>query len=389
MTQFSKRFLTVGSLLRPAELLEYKDIIEHRDDIDYPFYDDLEGYKACEDKWVEYIVNKQVEHGLSEISDGEFARSLWHLDFAWGINGIRRFIADHGYFFFGDEDQQSNSFETRQDIGLAIEGKLSGHNHPFVYHWQRVKELAPEGVEVKQTIPAPSQIHQDLTQTSGNHIAESDVYASEEEFLVDFIQAYKDFLKEYAEAGATIIQIDDCVWANFADEEAFKKRHPERDPQELAQLYVDLNNEVADYAHELGLKVWAHNCRGNYASRGAMKGSYEAVANFFLKQQRYDRFFLEWDDERAGSLEALEVFKDRPEVEVVLGALSSKTSELDDAERALQMLEEASQYIPKDKLYLSHQCGFASCDCGNNLGDEEQWKKIDQGHEIAYQFFGE
>lgn len=389
MTNYSKRFLTVGSLLRPQELLDYKNEIEHRDDIDYPFYDDLEGYKACEEKWVKYIVDKQVDHGLVEISDGEFARSLWHLDFAWGLDGIRRFIADAGYFFFGDDNHQDNSFETRQDIGLAIEGKIASRNHPFVYHWKRVQELAPEGVLVKQTIPAPAQIFQDITSTAGNQLEESDVYDSQEAFLKDFIQAYKDFLDEYVEAGGEVIQLDDCVWANFADEGAFKKRFPDKDPKEVAQLYVDLNNEVADYGREIGLKVWTHNCRGNYASRGAMKGTYEDVAQFFLSQQRYDRFFLEWDDDRAGSLQALEVFKDRPEVEIVLGCLSSKTSTLDDEDRALKMLEEASQYIPKDKLYLSHQCGFASCDCGNELGDDQQWAKIDQGHDIAYRFFGE
>jgi len=117
-------------------------------------------------------------------------------------------------------------------------------------------------------------------------------------------------------------------------------------------------------------------------------GSYVKIANLFLKQLKYDRFFLEWDDDRAGSLEALEVFKDRPETEVVLGLLSSKTSTLDDEARVVRLLDEASKIIDKDRLLLSHQCGFASCDGGNELSEAQQWAKIDQGQKIAKQYWG-
>ncbi|MER2049562.1 MAG: 5-methyltetrahydropteroyltriglutamate--homocysteine methyltransferase, partial [Solibacillus sp.] len=144
-----------------------------------------------------------------------------------------------------------------------------------------------------------------------------------------------------------------------------------------------------DYGHELGLKVYTHNCRGNYASRHLADGSYEKIAHYFLKNQRYDRFYLEWDDERAGSIDALQAFEGNDKVEVVLGLLSSKTADLDDEERALNGLEEASKYVSKDRLYLSHQCGFASCDGGNELTHENQWDKIKQGQDIAYKYFGE
>lgn len=188
--------------------------------------------------------------------------------------------------------------------------------------------------------------------------------------------------------------MDDCIWSYFTDEvnpdrDSFFDKSPEGSKEGLAYAIVGLNNQVIDYAHDLGLRVYTHNCRGNYASRGAMTGTYSEVAKFFLEKQNYDRFYLEWDDERAGSLEVLSVFKDRPDVEVVLGSLSSKLNTLDDEERTLSLLEEASQYIPKENLYLSHQCGFASCDVGNELSEEEQWEKIKQGQEIARQFFGE
>lgn len=138
----------------------------------------------------------------------------------------------------------------------------------------------------------------------------------------------------------------------------------------------------------MGLKVYTHNCRGNYESRSASDGTYESIAHLFLEKQNYYRFYLEWDDERAGSIKALQAFKDR-DVEVVLGLLSSKTNTLDDKERVLDLLEKASEIIDKDRLYLSHQCGFASCDEGNELSIDEQWAKIDQGQEIAKEFWGE
>ena len=156
---------------------------------------------------------------------------------------------------------------------------------------------------------------------------------------------------------------------------------------ELADEFVAINNEVVDYAHELGLTVWTHNCRGNYESRSAAEGTYEAIAKKFLAEQHYDRFFLEWDSDTAGDIKALEALKDS-KAEVVLGLLSSKTTELDDEERVLDLLEKASQILPKERLFLSHQCGFASCDSGNELATPQQWAKIKQGQDIAKNFFG-
>ena len=137
------------------------------------------------------------------------------------------------------------------------------------------------------------------------------------------------------------------------------------------------------------MHVWTHNCRGNYQSRHAAGGSYAAIAEKFLRDQHYDRFFLEWDDDRAGDISALEVLKDRPDVSVVLGLLSSKTNTLDDETRVVALLDKASTILPKERLYLSHQCGFASCDCGNELTQEQQWQKINQGQKIAQAYWGE
>lgn len=385
----TKRFLTVGSLLRPQDLLYYKTKIENRDDIQYPFYNDFEGYKETEGNAVEAVIAEQVDRDFPEITDGEFSKSLWHLDFVWGLNGVRRYIADNGYFFLDHDDH--NHFETRKDIGIEITDHLHGHHHAFIDHFVRLKENAPVDAHLKQCIPSPSHIYGELSMK--DDIIGGKVYASETEFKQDLIQAYKDFLDEFVAAGGKIIQFDDCLWELFADDNPnspFSGKEINREEiLNSAQIFIDINNEVIAYGHDLGLKVYTHNCRGNYSSRNMGAGSYSQIADLFLEKQNYDRFYLEWDDERAGDLSALSAFKNKPEVEVVVGLLSSKKNTLEDEEKIKAQLEEASKYIPKDKLYLSHQCGFASCDGGNELTAAEQWAKIEQGQKIAFDFWQE
>jgi methionine synthase II (cobalamin-independent) len=391
----SKRFQIVGSLLRPANLLAYKKQIESRDDIKYPFYDDFEGYEKTEYEAIKYVVNKQIEEGLSIISDGEYSKSLWHLDFVWGFSGVRRFIAKNGYFF-RDFDETCH-YETRRDIGLSFEDKLSGKNHHFIHIYKKLQQLAGDH-PIKLCIPSPSHIfgERSFSGDKARDISSKELpaYASQEEFKTDIIRSYKEFLQEYANIGGKIIQFDDCLWEMFADDNPnspFTGKTPEdhNNALSLANEFVAINNEVIDFGHSLNLQVWTHNCRGNYDSRHMGGGSYEKIANIFLKNQKYDRFFLEWDDDRAGSLEALKAFENRPETSIVLGLLSSKTSTLDNEERVLKLLEEASKIIPKERLYLSHQCGFASCDGGNHLTEEQQWAKIAQGQKIAQAYWGE
>lgn len=210
------------------------------------------------------------------------------------------------------------------------------------------------------------------------------VYDINEDLKKGLINAYKEFLDEYKAVGGKIIQFDDCLW------ELFDPSNPASffsdgngDLAESADEFVAINNEVVDYAHEFGLTVWTHNCRGNYESRSATERTYEAIAKKFLAEH----VFLEWDSDTAGDIKALEALKDS-KAEVVLGLLSSKTTDLDDEERVLDLLEIASQILPKERLFLSHQCGFASCDSGNELATPQQWANINQGQEIAKKFFG-
>ena len=382
--KMTKRFLTVGSLLRNEELLAYKRQIEKRDDITYPFYDDFEGYKECEDKAVADVVEKQIEIGLPEITDGEYSKSLWHLDFVWGLHGIERYIRESGYFF-EDKDCRSK-FETRRDIGLRLVGRLSGKNHPFIDHFKRLKDIVNGRAPIKQCIPSPSHIYGEILNLG---FLEDSYYKNVEDFEADLIRSYKEFLEDYKNVEGEIIQFDDCLWEQFSDEAdnaQFDGKARTDKNLALAERYIAINNEVIAYGHMLGLKVYTHNCRGNYASRHFGEGTYDSIANLFLEKQNYDRFYLEWDDDRAGSLQSLKALKDK-DCDIVLGFLSSKTAGLDDEERALKLLEEASQIIDKDRLYLSHQCGFASCDNGNELTEDQEWKKIAQGQKIAENFW--
>lgn len=381
MTQ--SKFQLVGSLLRPANLLAYKNKIEHRDDIRYPFYDNFPGYHETETAEIKKVIADEKANGIDILTDGEYSKSMWHLDFVWGLKGIERYIADHGYTF---QDHDGGKYETRKDIGIRITEPLSGKNHHFLDIYKLLKEEASD-TQTKLTIWGPAHAYTELAIFDGL-AGNGQVYKTNEELKAGLIKAYKEFLAEYKETGGEIIQFDDCLWELF-DESNPTSFFADGNAAlaDLADEFIAINNEVADYGHQLGLKVWTHNCRGNYESRSASGGTYEAIAKKFLRDQHYDRFFLEWDSDISGDLKALASLKDK-DAEVVLGLLSSKTTDLDDEERVLRLLEQASTILPKDRLLLSHQCGFASCDSGNELAIPQQWAKIKQGQEIAKKFWG-
>ena len=380
MTQ--SKFQLVGSLLRPANLLAYKNKIEHRDDIHYPFYDSFPGYLETETAAIKKVIADEKANGIDILTDGEYSKSMWHLDFIWGLKGIERYIADHGYTF---KDHDGGQYETRKDIGIRITQPLSGKNHHFLDIYKLLKEEAGD-TQTKLTIWGPAHAYTELAIFDGL-AGDDQVYKTNEELKAGLIKAYKEFLTEYKEVGGAIIQFDDCLWELF-DESNPASFFADGNAAlaDLADEFIAINNEVADYGHQLGLKVWTHNCRGNYESRSASGGTYEAIAEKFLRDQHYDRFFLEWDSDVSGDLKALASLKDK-DAEVVLGLLSSKTTDLDDEERVLKLLEQASTILPKERLLLSHQCGFASCDSGNELAIPQQWAKIKQGQEIAKKFW--
>ena len=154
---------------------------------------------------------KEIEHNLSVVTDGEFSKSMWHLDFVWGFGGAQRYIADHGYFF-RDVDGTSK-YETRKDIGLRITGKLSGKNHHFIKLFKQLQETAGDQ-QTKLCVPSPSHIYGELS-WSDNIGGTDAVYQNKQELKAGLVSAYKEFVAEFAAAGGKILQFDDCLWELF------------------------------------------------------------------------------------------------------------------------------------------------------------------------------
>ena len=208
MTQ--SKFQLVGSLLRPANLLAYKNKIEHRDDIHYPFYDSFPGYLETETAAIKKVIADEKANGIDILTDGEYSKSMWHLDFIWGLKGIERYIADHGYTF---QDHDGGQYETRKDIGIRITQPLSGKNHHFLDIYKLLKEEAGD-TQTKLTIWGPAHAYTELA-IFDRLAGDDQVYKTNEELKTGLIKAYKEFLAEYKEAGGEIIHFDDCLCEHF------------------------------------------------------------------------------------------------------------------------------------------------------------------------------
>ncbi|TAR02293.1 5-methyltetrahydropteroyltriglutamate--homocysteine methyltransferase, partial [Lactiplantibacillus plantarum] len=188
-------FQLVGSLLRPASLLTYKNQIEHRDDIQYPFYEALPGYQAAETAAVKTVIATEKAHGIDVLTDGEYTKSMWHLDFIWGFSGVRRFIADEGYNF---RDHDGSDFETRKDIGIEITAPLSGKHHHFIDIYQQLKSQA-DGNDVKLTIWSPAHAFVEFGYIDKLY-GPDQIYKTVDDLHAGLLGAYKEFLTDYQAA---------------------------------------------------------------------------------------------------------------------------------------------------------------------------------------------
>ncbi len=330
-----------------------------------------EELKAVEDKAIIDLVAKQKEVGLSVITDGEFRRSWWHLDFMWGLNGVDKIEVEQGYVF-KDEVTRGES--------AVVTGKISGENHPFVEHFKFIKSLEDESVIARQTIPAPAQLLAEL-QRGENLIETRKFYKEDGELFKDIASAYQRVILDLYEAGCRNIQLDDCTWGMFCDKEFWNGiGEGNLTLEEIAKSYVDLNNAAIENLPE-DLVITTHVCRGNYHSTWASSGGYAPIAPFLFGEENVQAYYLEFDDERSGNFEPLKYVNG--DKRVVLGLITSKTPQLEDKETIINRIKEASQYVPLDRLCLSPQCGFASTEEGNILTEDEQWKKIGLVIEIA------
>ena len=363
----------VGSFLRPDVLKQARadfaaDVIDEA------------ALRAVEDEAIRDLVAKQKAAGLHVITDGEFRRSYWHLDFMWGLQGIERRTSRSGYQFHDEE--------TTADTAV-VTGKISGENHPFVEHFKFVKALEEEGQVARQTIPAPAQTYSEviLDRCDGQQESLRSVYPTDEELIADIAAAYRTVLADLYAAGCRNVQFDDCTWGIYCDRDFVAKTGMSPvDIQKVSELGVAINNAALE-GKPADLVVNTHVCRGNYHSTYAFEGDYDPVAPYLFANEDVNAFYLEFDTPRAGGFEPLAHVAAGKKV--VLGLVTSKQPGLEDEELLVRRIYEAAQYVPLEDLCLSPQCGFASCECGNKLTEEEQWAKVALVQRVAKRVWGE
>lgn len=354
----------VGSFLRPERLKEARAKYQ-KNEIS------AEELKQIEDQEITELVKKQKAVGLKAVTDGEFRRSWWHLDFMWGLDGVQKVHLDKGYQFQG--------IETRAETA-RLSGKVSFFSHPFVEHFKFLKTVAGDDVVARQTIPAPAQFLSEL-QRGENKTSTAAYYSSTDELISDIAKAYRSAILAFYEAGCRSLQLDDCTWGMLCDKNYWEARQQEGvDVSEIVKLYARVNQEaISDLPSDL--VITTHVCRGNYRSTWASSGGYEPVAQALFGIENIDGYYLEFDTDRAGDFTSLKDLKDQQQV--VLGLFSSKTGELEDKQTILSRIREAAEIVDINHICLSPQCGFASTEEGNILTEEQQWEKLAFIKEIA------
>ena len=364
----------VGSYLRPKELVEAREKFAKGEL-------SKEELTKVEDKLIAELVEKQIAAGLKGVTDGEFRRAYWHLDFFWGLNGIEHVQGEKGYAFKG--------IETKPDTA-KVSGKISGENHPFVEHFKYLRDITKDkDVVVKLTIPSPSQLYFELIRTEDHIKSYEQFYSNFDELKAAIVAAYKQVINDLYNEGLRVLQFDDCTWGALADDGFANRFRDERPLEEVRRDYaarcLALNNEVIEGKPE-DLVINTHVCRGNFASKWISQGGYQNVEDELLARENVDAYYLEYDTDRAGDFKPLaKVGKDK---KVVLGLITSKFADLEDKEEVIARIKEASQYIPLENIYLSTQCGFASTEEGNVITEEDQWKKIALISEIVDEVWG-
>ncbi len=367
MTQRSKppfRADHVGSLLRPAALKQARE--QHaRGEID------AAALKAVEDREIERVIKSQEDVGLQAITDGEFRRSWWHLDFLWGLDGVEKNVMQQGVAFAG--------VNTRNE-GVKVTGKIGFSGHPMIEHFKFVAEHTQRTPKI--TIPAPSALYGRPALPPINE----KVYPRREDMFADLGEAYKKAVRAFADAGCRYLQLDEVFIAMLCDEK-YRAQMTARgdDPVKLGELYGDLiNTAMADIPSDMTITM--HLCRGNYKSTFMGTGGYAAEQEILFNRIKVHGYFMEYDSDRAGGFEPLKLVpKDR---QVVLGLVTTKTGRLEAKDAIKRRIEEATKYISLDQLCLSPQCGFASTEEGNALAEDEQWAKLAMVVEIAREVWG-
>ena len=331
----------VGSLLRPAGL-DKSNLREK----------------------IREVVAKQEAIGLEAVTDGEFSRKWWHLDFLEQLEGVT--VAQNpGPKFGGTEEQPPIP---------NVTGKLRYAKPVMVDDFAYLRSVTKK--TAKFTIPSPSMLHLRAGRAGISRAAYPDL----DEFWDDAAKAYQAAIAAFAKAGCTYLQLDDVSFAYLCDPKIREsaKRNGD-DPEKLPQTYARTIHKALA-SRPSGMTITMHTCRGNFKSAFVAEGGYEPVAEAMFASG-VDGFFMEFDTARAGGFEPLRFVPKGKKV--VLGLVSSKTGALEDEDTLKRRIEQASRYVPLEDLCLSPQCGFSSTHHGNKLTEDEQWRKLERVVKVA------
>lgn len=363
----------VGSFLRPAYLLEARDQFFNKKSIT------AEQLRAVEDKAITEIVKFQADLGLKSITDGEFRRTYFHIDFLEQLGGVKTDIPVTIVRPDGTEELAPPVIRVIDKVRHAKNIQLAD----FQYLKGQVEALGISGLVPKVTIPSPTMLHF----RGGRAGISKEAYPElDPVFYDDVAKAYGDELQSLADAGCTYVQMDDTNMAYLCDEkmrEAARQRGD--DPNELPHRYAAFINKVVA-RKPAGMTLCMHLCRGNFKSTHAAAGNYEPVAEALLSEMHLDAYFMEYDDDRSGDFRPLRFLK--PGKTVVLGLVTTKFGQLESKDDLKRRIAEAAQYAPLDQLALSPQCGFSSTVHGNNIAVEDQRKKLALVVETAQEVWG-
>ena len=356
----------VGSLLRPANLAEARQ--KWRDGA-------LSGeaLTGIEDTAIRDVVAMQESVGLKAVTDGEYRRDYWHLDFMWGFDGVEPSEVEYSAPFVDDRPFVAPAAKVTGKVAYPAGGIMREH---FTFLKEATDRVA------KFTIPAPTMFRH----RAGREVITAEAYPDMAEFWSDLGQAYNAAVMDMAALGCRYLQLDDVNSTNLCDERMRETiRQQGEDPDDVLDYYIAANN-AAIAGRPADMTVTTHMCRGNFRSKWISTGGYEAVAERFLSDMQVDGFFLEYDSERAGDFQPLRfVPKDKM---VVLGLVTSKTPELEPKDGLKRRIDEAAQYIDADQLCLSPQCGFSSTHHGNDLTADEQRRKLEHIVTVAEEVWG-
>ena len=355
----------VGSFLRPKYLLDARSQ-KAKGEIT------PEQLRLVEDKAIAEIVTFQEDVGLKAITDGEFRRTYFHVDFLEQIGGVKSDIPVTIIKPDGSQELAPPVMKVVDKVRHVKDIQLAD----FIYLKSKTNQTP------KVSIPSPTMLH-----FRGGRAGISKVhYPDLEEFYQDVANAYGDELRSLAAAGATYVQMDDTNLAYLCDD---KMREAARgrgdDPNELPHRYAGFINRVVAQK-PAGMTLAVHLCRGNFKSTWAAQGGYEPVAEALLSEMNVDAYFLEYDDARSGDFKPLRFLPKGKTV--VLGLITTKVGTLESKDDIKRRIDEASQYVSLDQLALSPQCGFSSTVHGNDIAVESQRAKLRLVMEVSQEVWG-